>query len=290
MEHQIRLDPEGRADDPEQDKARHDGTHEVTPDLAYKRLMMVNVTFFGLSGAGDRQWTLIDAGLPGTAEQIESAATERFGEGARPAAIILTHGHVDHVGALQHLAEKWDAPIYAHPQELPFLNGTSSYPPPDPTVGNGIMPVVSLTFPRGPIDVTPRLNPLPMDGSVPGMPDWKWLATPGHAPGHTSLWRERDRTLITGDAFITTNQESAYAIATQKEELHGPPMYFTPDWESAKSSVELLAKLEPEIAVTGHGRAMRGPDMRTALHLLARDFDRIAVPEHGRYVLHPVRA
>jgi hypothetical protein len=51
-----------------------------------------------------------------------------------------------------------------------------------------------------------------------------------------------------------------------------------------------LAKLEPELAVTGHGAAMRGPEMRAALHALARDFDRVAVPEKGRYVEHPARA
>ncbi len=41
--------------------------------------------------------------------------------------------------------------------------------------------------------------------------------------------------------------------------------------------------------MTGHGRALQGSDMRAALHALARDFDRIAVPEHGRYVNAPAR-
>jgi len=94
---------------------------------------------------------------------------------------------------------------------------------------------------------------------------------------------------MAGDAFITTNQESAYAVAVQRPELQGPPMYFTQDWDAACESVRRLAALEPELAVTGHGRAMRGPEMRAALHLLARDFDQIAVPEHGRYVVDPVR-
>jgi hypothetical protein len=67
-------------------------------------------------------------------------------------------------------------------------------------------------------------------------------------------------------------------------------MYFTPDWASARASVERLAALDPEVAVTGHGRAMRGPAMREALHALARDFDRIAVPDHGRYVDTPARS
>src|SRR4028118_78297 len=116
------------------------------------------------------------------------------------------------------------------------------------------------------------------------MPEWRWIHTPGHTPGHISLWRESDRTIIAGDAFITTNQESAYAVAVQTPEMHGPPKYFTPDWQSARQSVESLAALDPRLVVTGHGRAMEGAEMLAALKLLARDFDRIAVPESGRYV------
>jgi glyoxylase-like metal-dependent hydrolase (beta-lactamase superfamily II) len=94
---------------------------------------------------------------------------------------------------------------------------------------------------------------------------------------------------VAGDAFITTNQESAYAVATQEPELHGPPRYFTPDWTAARDSVRRLAALSPELVITGHGHAMRGAVMRTALDLLARDFDRIAVPQHGRYVHTDIR-
>jgi hypothetical protein len=67
-------------------------------------------------------------------------------------------------------------------------------------------------------------------------------------------------------------------------------MYYTPDWESARVSVERLARLDPELAVTGHGPAMHGSPMREALHTLARDFDRIAVPSQGRSVDEPARA
>lgn len=284
--HQIPLTPESIADVAHPD----DGTTQIAPDLAYRRLAMVNVVFFGMPGCGDRQWVLVDAGVKGLTGRIEKAAEERFGEGARPAAIILTHGHFDHIGGLEKLAEKWDAPIYAHELERPYLDGSASYPPPDPGVGGGIMPLLSPLFSRGPIDVGARLRTLPADGSVPDMPGWRWLHTPGHAAGHVSLWRESDRTMIAGDAFITTNQESAYAVAVQKPEMHGPPKYFTPDWEAARESVKALADLEPQLVVTGHGRAMQGPEMLQALHTLARDFDQIAVPEEGQYVLHPARA
>jgi glyoxylase-like metal-dependent hydrolase (beta-lactamase superfamily II) len=108
---------------------------------------------------------------------------------------------------------------------------------------------------------------------------------PGSCPGHVSLWRERDRLLVAGDAFITTRQESAYAALTQAPEMHGPPVYFTPDWVSARSSVQRLAALSPDVVVTGHGQAMQGQKMRAALHGLAERFDEVAVPQTGRYAL-----
>ena len=152
------------------------------------------------------------------------------------------------------------------------------------------MALLSPLYPRSPVNVSSRLQMLPQDGSVPFMPGWQWIHTPGHTPGHVSLWRASDRTIIAGDAFITTRQESAYAVASQKPEMHGPPMYYTQDWEASRASVRNLAALEPEIVVTGHGLAMQGPEMRQALHQLADHFDEIAVPEHGRYVSDPAKA
>lgn len=249
---------------------------EIAPDLAYKKTMFVNVVFYGR--AGERGWVLIDAGIPGSAEAIFKAAAERFGEHTPPAAIILTHGHFDHVGALAELAAEWETPIYAHRLEHPFLNGSRAYPPPRPDVGGGLMARVSGLFPRKPVDVSRGLALLSANNEVPFMSGWRCIPTPGHTPGHVSLWREADRTLIAGDAFITTRQESAYAVLLQKPEMHGPPQYYTADWDTARDSVQRLAALEPELVVTGHGPAMRGAEMREALKLLARDFDQIARP------------
>ena len=254
---------------------------EISEQLAYKRLAIVNVMFAGARGS--REWALVDAGVAGTAKMIKSAAEERYGAAAKPSAIILTHGHFDHIGALETLLAEWDVPVYAHPLEMPYLDGSASYPPPDPTVGGGLMAAMSPLFPRGPIDVKKWLRPL-TDAGVPGMPGWRMIHTPGHTPGHISLWSPATRTLIAGDAFITTAQESAYAVAMQKPELHGPPMYYTPDWASARASVVKLAALEPDLVVTGHGPAMQGDQVLSALRLLARDFNDIAVPKQGRYV------
>ncbi len=282
MAQQVSIDEAARAD-----KNAKGSTHEVTSDVAYQRLAIVNVAFVGLPNSQD--WVLIDAGPMHSATAIMSAAKERFGDVA-PRAIVMTHGHFDHFGSLEALLEHWNVPVWVHELEAPYFNGSASYPPPDAGVGGGMMALLSPLYPRGPVDVSKNLQLLPNDGSVPPLPGWKWIHTPGHTPGHVSFWRESDKTLIVGDAFITTAQESAYAVAAQKSEMHGPPMYFTQDFDAAKHSVDILCNLEPEIAVVGHGRAMSGQPLRDALHQLSREFYKVAVPEDGKYVKHPTKA
>lgn len=265
----------------------HGAPIPLTTSLAYLRTAFVNVAFVGAPEAGDRGWILIDAGLPGYADRIATAAERRYGANARPAAIVLTHGHFDHVGSLRALATRWDVPVYAHRLELPYLTGRSSYPPPDPTVGGGAMARFASLYPKRPIDLSDHVAELPNDGSVPGAPEWRWLATPGHSPGHVSFFRDAGRALIAGDAFVTTKQESALAVLTQRPEMHGPPAYFTADWTRAELSVTRLAALDPLVAITGHGPPMQGARLASELRALARDFEARAVPRHGRYVHEP---
>ncbi len=269
------------------DKRPRTGPEPVAPDLACLRTGIVNVYLYGRPGVPSGSWVLIDAGLPGSASKIVRAAQERIGPWARPAAIILTHGHFDHVGAVRSLADRWDVPVYAHRLELPYLTGRSSYPPPDPSVGGGAMAALAWFYPRGPINLGRRVQALPEDGSVPGMPGWRWIHTPGHTAGHVSLFRDEDRTLIAGDAFVTTKQESATAVLAQRPEIHGPPAYYTSDWEAAKESVQELARLEPLTAATGHGPPLQGRQLQAGLQELARNFDWTAVPLRGRYVTRP---
>src|SRR4051812_42966564 len=166
---QIPLSKNASADGPQAGKMRDDKTREIVPDLAYRQIAIVNVMFFGEPGAGDGKWVLIDAGIPGSAAAIRTAARARFGQSGRPSAIVMTHGHFDHVGSLEVLSAEWDVPVYAHRLEHPYLNGTTSYPPADPSVGGGLMALLSPLYPTRPVDVSPRLQAFPDDHSIPGM-------------------------------------------------------------------------------------------------------------------------
>jgi glyoxylase-like metal-dependent hydrolase (beta-lactamase superfamily II) len=253
---------------------------EAMSDVFYYTNQIVNVVFIGTPD----HWVLVDAGMPKCGEEIRMVAEDIFGANSKPSAIILTHGHFDHVGGIVHLIEHWNVPVYAHPNEFPFLTGEQSYPEPDTTVEGGMLAKISSIYPNEPINIKPALQPLPGDMSVPGLPEWKWVYTPGHSPGQVALFRESDRTLISADAFITVKQDSLYKVLVQKKEVCGPPVYLTTDWPEAFNSVKTLEALRPEIVIPGHGTAMEGAELTEGLRRLVNEFDEIAVPDHGKFV------
>ena len=228
----------------------------------------------------DGSWTLIDAGLPFSEPYIRHWAEKNFKE--PPNAILLTHGHFDHVGAARSLAEAWNVPICAHDAEVPFLSGQRAYAPPDPGAGGGLMSLLSPLYPHGPIDLGDRLRPFSIAKgrqTIAELPQWELIETPGHTEGHVSFFRPQDRTLIVGDAFCTTKPESFFEAAlVQQPELHGPPSYFTWDWQLAATSVRKLATLDPQTVAPGHGKAIAGANVRESLRTLAQDFDALSVP------------
>lgn len=254
----------------------------VRDDVYYYTNQIVNVVMVG--NPGDNSWVLIDAGMPGSAKELRQEAEGRYGKENPPAAIILTHGHFDHVGSLVDLLSVWEVPVYAHPLEHDYLTGRESYPEPDRTVEGGkLLAKIATIYPHKPIDIAPVLRALPDDHSLPGMPGWRWIHTPGHSRGHVSLYRERDSTLIAGDAFVTVRQDSLYKVLMQKTEVNGPPNYLTTDWDAAWDSVRRLAELRPELAVCGHGSAMAGEELTEGLRKLADAFEEV-IPKHGKFV------
>jgi len=122
---------------------------EVLPDLYSYTIQIVNIVLVGNPQNND--FVLVDAGMPHSTDEIIDAIEERFGKNSRPQAIILTHGHFDHVGAVIDLVKEWQVPVYAHELEIPYLTGKKSYPTPDATVEGGMVAKMSPIFPNEPI-------------------------------------------------------------------------------------------------------------------------------------------
>lgn len=255
---------------------------EVLPDVYCHTIQIVNIVLVGHPHSKD--FVLIDTGMPYSAKKILTVVEDRFGVDSRPKAIILTHGHFDHVGAVIDLVKHWNVPVYAHELELPFLTGKSSYPDPDTTVEGGMIAKMSSLFPTDPVQLGSHIQSLPSDGSVPFLPEFTWIHTPGHSPGHVSFFRQRDGALIAGDAFVTVKQEYLYKVLTQEQEISGPPRYLTTDWDAALESVTKLQALQPTVAITGHGLPMEKELLADSLKKLVDDFDSIAVPDYGKFV------
>ncbi|AMR29201.1 hypothetical protein A0257_20280 [Hymenobacter psoromatis] len=252
------------------------GVHQ----LRIKRF--VNVYFVETGTPGE--WVLIDTGLPGSDKEIIAAADNLFYPGTRPEAIILTHGHLDHMGAAKELAAHWKVPVIAHPLELPYLTAKALYPPSDPTVG-GSLAFMSRFFPKQLPDLTDVVEAMLLDDEQPPyLAQWRWLHVPGHAPGQLAFFREADRTLLGGDAFATTNHESLPAVLLGIPEISVAGSPFNYDWAQCRQSVQTLADLNPAAIGCGHGPVIKDPVAAAGLRQLA---DNYQLPAQGRYLTEP---
>jgi glyoxylase-like metal-dependent hydrolase (beta-lactamase superfamily II) len=222
-------------------------------------------------------WTLVDAGWSGNDEKTIAAVAESvFGPGARPASMVLTHLHPDHSGATRRLVERWGQPAYVHPDELPLAAGyRPEYAIP---LDRWLVPLIrwlpgktQAKIAAG-ADLTAVVEAFDPQVGIPGLPDWVPIHSPGHTPGHLSLFRRTDGVLITGDAALTVDLNSLLGVLTGRPGVFGPPRYSTWDMAAAQRSIAALADLEPKVLATGHG-PVKAEGAAQALEALARGQD-----------------
>jgi glyoxylase-like metal-dependent hydrolase (beta-lactamase superfamily II) len=232
-------------------------------------LLRANV-YFMESGGG---WVLIDAGAAGSGPTIREAAAALFGPGVAPAAILLTHDHTDHAGAVRDLAETWDVAVWIHPDELPLAVGAMAafHDYANPLDRWVILPFMRLLGSERADAVIARgslkgvVLPLNLGAGLPGLPDWDLIPTPGHTPGHIALFRRSDRVLITGDALLTMNVNSPLGFVARQPRLCPPPRFTSWDWPLATRSMRRLAELRPAVIASGHGVPMAGAGIAEGL-------------------------
>lgn len=227
--------------------------------VAFGPGVLASNVYFVRSGS---VWVLVDAGWPGHGEAIVAAAESVFGAGTRPAAILLTHLHPDHSGSAVELARRWDLPMYVHREELPLAAGEYVPRYANPLDRWVLAPMLRLLPARTRArmiesgDLTAVVRGLDADGSVPGLPDWRVVPTPGHTPGHVAFHRPGDGVVITGDALLTVNVNSPVTALRRRPRLGGPPRYTTWNWSMARESIRTVAALAPTTIAAGHGQPL----------------------------------
>ncbi|MFC4022425.1 MBL fold metallo-hydrolase [Oceanobacillus longus] len=177
--------------------------------------------------------TLVDAGMPLMAtkimkfvEQLDAGPLNR---------ILLTHGHVDHIGALKKVTQEKEISVHAHYIEIPYLEGDKLYPGRkklEKNVKKGIVQPLKT-------DEQGRLN------SVSGLTPY---FTPGHSPGHVVYYHAEDQVLLAGDLFTS-----------KKGKLQKPMPLFTGNMKEAVKSSTIVEQLKPKQLEVCHGNTVYKP-------------------------------
>lgn len=182
---------------------------------------------------------LVDTGLPRHSGYFQRALREAGKSIGDVRTILLTHWHADHSGNAADLQRRSGARVVAHTLDVSMISGTQ--------------PPATSTLQKVMARVTGDLEPVPVDEQLTAdgafsVPGFTAIHTPGHTPGHVSFLLDRaGGILFTGDA-----------AAGGRGRVRNTPKMLTADETAARASVARLAELDFDVAVFGHGPAVRG--------------------------------
>jgi glyoxylase-like metal-dependent hydrolase (beta-lactamase superfamily II) len=180
---------------------------------------------------------LVDAGIRFMRRSLMSQL-----RGRQLDAHVLTHAHPDHQGNSHAICSTFGLPLWCGRHDAPAMErGTLSALLPNSLINR----LLAICVGGSGHPVERRLR----EGDRVG--DFTIIETPGHTPGHISLWRAADRTLILGD--VLANQHPV----TQKVGLIEPLARFTLDPARNRQSVAAVAALGPRLVCFGHGPPLR---------------------------------
>ncbi|EMA41178.1 MBL fold metallo-hydrolase [Halobiforma nitratireducens] len=176
----------------------------------------------------DRGLVLVDVGPAGSVGALEVHLEGIGYDLADVWLVVLTHHDADHAGGLAELLDHTDAIVATHREEAPYVRGERD---PIKSEGDRYLPVdVDLELADG-VRVPTLAGPMVV------------VETPGHAPGHVSLYFPESEVLLAGDALVADGDVP----------LEGPKPEYTLDMDRAIESVGDLAALEIDGVVCYHG-------------------------------------
>ena len=193
--------------------------------------------------------TVVDAGVSGLYKELpgELAAMGRTIEDID--ALVLTHGHSDHIGFAERLRTEHRVPVSVHEADATLARGEVKNPSKGfgPTKAGPLLGFLWFTLRRGGLR-TRHIGAVSTFGDgatldVPGSP--RVILTPGHTPGSAALYVASRDALLIGDALAT------YAVTTGER---GPQIApFTADATQAVDSLARLENVEARWVLPGHG-------------------------------------
>ena len=201
----------------------------------------------------DGRYTLVDAGLPGYFEQLPALMDALGADIHDIDAVVLTHGHGDHIGIAERMRTEAQARVHIHGADAQLARTAALARGAGSVLADVWRPSV-LRFvthlARNGGTKPPRVEDLTTftEGTtlaVPGHP--QVIGTPGHSHGHCSLLLADRGVLFAGDALCTNN----WLKGSTGPQLM--PRAFNASTEQALSSLDRLETLDAQTVLFGHG-------------------------------------
>ena len=176
---------------------------------------------------------LIDAGLPNSISLIKTAVENEGVPFKNIETLIITHQDIDHFGGANEIAK---VEVRAYKEDIPYIQGEKRLIRLNSKLFEGLsnLPeerkkMVLDMFENNPVMVDIELSDMEKLDCFGGI---EVIHTPGHTPGHISLYHEPSKTLIAGDA-----------LNIREGKLVGPNLQISTE-EDGKTALKSLEKLD----------------------------------------------
>lgn len=198
----------------------------------------------------DDEMILVDCGYPGTIDQFESEAKRMDIDLKRLSKIVITHHDWDHIGSLAAFKERYPkTQIISSEIQAKYISGEK----PSLRLESLIAKMDTLEgkekeFAAQRIEIIQSVKTCQVDRYVEDNEaisddgDVICIDTPGHMPGHISVYVKSSKTLIAGDA-----------LNVNEGRLNGANPVFTFDMEEAARSIKKMSNLNIERIICYHG-------------------------------------